>query len=76
MYSPTGYYAHYAIHTGDTETHQFLPVLHWNDDGYPVIANPGGHLQTVGSYGRTLEGNLNLGDDGYLNWTVVPYSSI
>lgn len=54
-YSPTGYWAHLSVRMkgkgaagpGEPLDIHPRPVLHWNDDGQPIVADEGGDLTTV-----------------------------
>ena len=56
MFSPTGYFAHITVDSWlDRKLqHRYVdesrPVLHWNEDGEPVICNPWGELVTPDEY--------------------------
>lgn len=52
MFSPTGYYARMSVRRGHEPTtiDDTRPILHWNDEGKPIIADEGGELVTPEQY--------------------------
>jgi hypothetical protein len=61
MSSPTGYVALFTVDSrlnGKIEDrifdHEERPILHWNEDGRPVVADEEGNLVTVEQYLKGL----------------------
>jgi hypothetical protein len=70
MYSPTGYYAHYIIDSGEEAPDVVtLPVVRWNEDGYAVVCNKHGRLVTIGQQRGWYQGGMA---DGEVTVTVYP----
>lgn len=76
-YSPTGYWVTFTFRTwaGEALTGEHKdsrPILNWNADGRPVIADERGNLLTPGQYANAWL-NAQEGDRRTLEAEVQPY---
>lgn len=47
MFSPTGYWANVSVTGHDCNYNDCRPILHWNGDGRPIVADEDGNLVTA-----------------------------